>query len=489
MSQQSTNVPLEIPAKSSRSSFSSRQLEKICYRLGTSVKSGIPIAEAWENETQLLRRSKRKAFERVQAQLKAGGSLADAMAAERDFPSLLSEMVRVGEESGRLDQALLRVADHYRALVRMKRTFLQGVTWPMLQLSAAAVVVSFFFIVLHVLETRIAGLVAPDVFLMGFSPLENLVVFWAVLVGGGLALFLLVKGVKSGWFGSLPMRAAMMVPLLGSTIKELALSRFAWAFGAAVDTGMNAAKAMQLGLRSTQNRYYQSHEREIATSLAAGEDFFSALHRTDAFPADLLQAVRTGELTGELTEGLQRLSDEYQEQSSMNLRRIGQISGFGIFMTVGSVLAFSVLFMYAGYLSMVSDALSGHSLTLEQIRADQVELTRSALTAPAPSLSELDTSENGEPADEASGEEPAKPKNPIIATRDAMVKDFVENNEDFKQFESIYKTLGRYNEMTPDEFLDAIAPAPAPQPRPVPSPAPQGESAGEEGEREGSSSD
>ena len=42
-----------------------------------------------------------------------------------------------------------------------------------------------------------------------------------------------------------------------------------------------------------------------------------------------------------------------------------------------------------------------------------------------------------------------------------MVKDFVENNEDFKQIESMYETLGRFDEMTPDEFLDSIAPDPA----------------------------
>ena len=455
---------VSVPAKSSPSALTASQWEKICYRLGTSVKAGVPTAQAWANETQLLRRGVRKAFERVQAQLKAGGSLADAMSAERQFPPLLTEMVRVGEESGRLDQAFLRVADHYRAIVRMKRTFLQGVTWPVLQTMAAAAVVSVFFIVLHVLETRITGLVAPDVFLLGYSPLQNLMLFWTVLVGGGLTLFLIVKGVTSGWFGSLPMRAAMMIPLLGSTIKELALSRFAWAFGTAVDTGMNAVKAMQLGLRSTQNRYYQSREPDIATSLAAGEDFFSALHRTDAFPPDLLQTVRTGELTGELTEGLQRLSDDYQEQSALNLRRIGQITGFGIFMTVGSVLAFSVLFMYAGYLGMISDALSGHSLTLEQIRADQVELSSRPLTVDSPAT--------GDPGEEQKDEDQPN-KNPIIATRDAMVKDFVENNEDFKQIESIYQTLGRFNQMTPDEFLDSIAPNPATQQNEAPSPAPQ----------------
>jgi type II secretory pathway component PulF len=143
------------------------------------------------------------------------------------------------------------------------------VTWPVLQLAAAAAVVSLLFVGLHLLETRVAGLVAPDLFLLGLSPLENLTLFWAVLLGAGLSLFLIAKGVASGWFGSLPLRATMMIPLVGGTIKELALSRFAWAFGAAVDSGMSAVQAVRLGLSSTRNRYYESHERRIAAALGS----------------------------------------------------------------------------------------------------------------------------------------------------------------------------------------------------------------------------
>ena len=315
------------------------------------------------------------------------------------------------------------MADHYRTLVSMKRTFLQGVTRPVLQLITASAVITAFFVVLHVLQTRISGLVAPDLFMLGLSPLGNLALFWGVVMFITVGSYLVVKGIRSGWFGAIPMRIALAVPLLGGTIKTLALSRFAWAFGTAVDAGMNANKAIRLGVRSTQNRFYQVHESSISTSVADGQDFYTALRQTDAFPNDLLQAVQTGERTGELTESLERLSDDYREQSVIDLRRIGQISGFGIFVTVSTLMGFSILFMYANYLGSLSDALKGQTLTLEEIREGQQTTS-----------------------------------NPVIATRNEMVKDFVENNEDFKQIESMYKHLGNYNEMTPDEFLDGLFP-------------------------------
>ncbi len=417
----------DLPSHVGRKPLSASQLEKMCYRLGLALNAGIPTAKAWENESQLLTGKTRRAFDDVLTRVKEGTPLADAMAEENCFPPMMIEIVRVGEETGELDQAFLRIADHYRNLVRMKKTFLQGVTWPALQLMAAVTVISLFFVALHVLESRIASLRAPDVFMLGFSPLGNLALFWAVLLSLSVGLFLVVKGVRSGWFGSLPMKIAMAVPLLGSTIKTMALSRFAWSFGLAVDAGMNAQRAIRLGLRSTQNSFYKLHETAIVASIAQGKEFFRALYQTDAFPKDLLQAVQVGELTGKLTESLDRLSEDYRDQATLNLRRIGQISGFSIFMMVGSMIAFSVMVMYASYLGTMAEAMQANSLTLEEIRQGQNTTS-----------------------------------NPVIAARNEMVKEFTENNEDFKQIESIYTHLGRVNEMSPDEFLDGLFPESAP---------------------------
>src|SRR5688572_12001499 len=234
---------LHSPAKVS-SELSALQLERICYRLGASLKAGIPIPEAWGNEKSLLRGRIRQSTDKVYARLLAGETLADALVAEPCFPPLLTEMIRVGEETGQLDQTFLKMADHYRALVRMKRTFLQGVTWPILHLITATAVISVFFIVLHVLESRIRGLVAPDIFLLGLSPLGNLLLFWGALLLVTVSAYLVARGIRAGWFGSFPMRIALAVPLLGGTIKSLALSRFAWAFGKAVDAGMSAQTAI-----------------------------------------------------------------------------------------------------------------------------------------------------------------------------------------------------------------------------------------------------
>ncbi len=412
------------PAAGSRGPFkktlSTRQLEQLCHRLGRSLKAGIPIARAWENETRLHTGDLRGAFEQVQAEIADGGTAADAVAEQKCFPPMFAEMVRVGEETGRLDEALLRLADHYRNLVRMHRTMKQALTWPVLQSIAAVVVITVFFLIAARLESTMAFFRAPDVFMLGLPPLGNLILFWGIILGIAASLFVAVKGVASGWLGRLPVQMAMSMPLLGQAVRTLSLSRFAWSFGTAVESGMDAKQAIRLAVRSTQNHYYTVHEESIAEAVHQGNEFFTALDQAEAFPEELVQAVQVGELTGDLPESLDRLSDDYREQSELSLRRISQVTGFMVFSLVAALTGTAVILMYANYMGTLNEALTAPMATAEQI-------------------------EDGEKTD-----------NPIIAARNEAVRDFVENNEDYKKIQSTYEHLQNINTMTPDEFLDGF---------------------------------
>lgn len=403
-----------------RMMLSTSQLERMCHRLGRSLKAGIPIARAWQNETRLQQGPIKKAFQRVESDLAGGETAADAVGAQDCFPPMFTEMVALGEESGGLDQALLRLANHYRNLIRLRRTLLQSLTWPILQAVAVAVVISLFLLIAARLEVTMQFFRAPDIFMLGLSPLGNLGLFWAMLVGLAVILLLLVRGTACGALGQLPAQIALRMPLLGQAVRTLALSRFTWSFGTAVESGMDAGRAIRLAVRSTQNRYYTVHEEAIAETVRQGDEFYVALDETSAFPRDLIEAVQFGELTGDLSESLERLSDDYREQSELSLKRISQVTGFLIFSLAAALTGTAVILMYANYMRTLHEALQPPMAAAEQI-------------------------EQGE-----------KTTNPVIAARDEAVKDFVENSEDFKQIESIYNHLQNINTQDPNEFLDGF---------------------------------
>ena len=82
--------------------------------LGTMLKSGVPVMSALGvvGDT-MTNQAIGQAVERLGDGVKRGGTIAAGMQAQAPFPALAIHMVRVGEETGRLEDMLLKVAETF----------------------------------------------------------------------------------------------------------------------------------------------------------------------------------------------------------------------------------------------------------------------------------------------------------------------------------------------------------------------------------------
>jgi general secretion pathway protein F len=87
--------------------------------LGTMLRSGVPVLGAMAVVGDMMTNQQvGRWVERVADTVKRGGTIAAALAEHGRFPSLAVHMVRVGEETGRLEEMLLKVADTFESDVR-----------------------------------------------------------------------------------------------------------------------------------------------------------------------------------------------------------------------------------------------------------------------------------------------------------------------------------------------------------------------------------
>jgi type II secretory pathway component PulF len=104
-------------------------------RAGISVVEGIDIVQpAVGNEVVA------QAVRSMSAQIRSGGSVASVMKETRVFPPLPIQMIAVGEETGRLDQMLLRMADAFEREAATATRVMTSLLAPALILCVAAVV-------------------------------------------------------------------------------------------------------------------------------------------------------------------------------------------------------------------------------------------------------------------------------------------------------------------------------------------------------------
>jgi general secretion pathway protein F len=87
--------------------------------LGTMLKSGVPVLGAMAVVGDMMsNQAVGSAVGRVADGVKRGGTLAAGMQEHTAFPALAVHMVRVGEETGRLEEMLLKVAETFETDVR-----------------------------------------------------------------------------------------------------------------------------------------------------------------------------------------------------------------------------------------------------------------------------------------------------------------------------------------------------------------------------------
>ena len=95
------------------------EVARFARTLGTLTKSGVPILQALVLVKDIIgNRVIAKSMEEVYDKVKEGDKLSKPLSDSGIFPSLAIQMITVGEETGRLDGMILRVAENYEKMVK-----------------------------------------------------------------------------------------------------------------------------------------------------------------------------------------------------------------------------------------------------------------------------------------------------------------------------------------------------------------------------------
>jgi type II secretory pathway component PulF len=117
------------------------ELARFARILGMLFQSGVPILEAIEVTIPVLGTEVYKGeLKTIQSEIKAGRSLTSTMANENLFPAFAKDMLKVGEESGKLDDSLIKVAESYERSLEYTLKILTDLLEPILILAVGAMI-------------------------------------------------------------------------------------------------------------------------------------------------------------------------------------------------------------------------------------------------------------------------------------------------------------------------------------------------------------
>lgn len=109
--------------------------------LGTLLSNNVPLLVALENAGETARNPRVSgALAKVRGDVERGKAISESLKESGEFPSLVTQMISVGERTGKLSEILLRVSDYYEREIDIKLKGLTAIIEPVMIVAMGLVV-------------------------------------------------------------------------------------------------------------------------------------------------------------------------------------------------------------------------------------------------------------------------------------------------------------------------------------------------------------
>lgn len=303
-----------------RRGLSANQLNLVTRQFAVLLEAGLTIEHSLNALIeQVESENERDVLAAVRSDILAGHTLARALEKHPDtFPEIYRTMVSAGEQSGHLNEVLLRLADYLEARRALRQKIGLALIYP-------AIISVVAFLVMLALLT----FVVPQVVSVFRDTHQTLPLLTRALLASSGALraygiYLLALAVLAvlGFRRALRrpdfrfrfQRALLRLPLLGRLLRAVNTARLASTLAILVGSGVPLLTALRAGAGVVGNLPMRRALEEAAQKVAEGGSLSRALEREKIFPPLFIHLIASGEASGRLQQMFERAAAQQTQE-------------------------------------------------------------------------------------------------------------------------------------------------------------------------------
>lgn len=296
--------------------------------LATFVSAGLPLLQGLQSLAQSERRTRSRALvEDLVKRIQAGHSLNGALAAHPgSFSPLYLALVDAGESTGKLDVILNELARMLESELDLKTKIREAAAYPVILCLAMVGVVTLLLVkVIPVFvpiftEAGVALPVPTRILLRVSGVIAHAWPAAIAVVIAGVIAYRAFHRTKAG--GPALDRAILRLPLLGGLAYKMALARFFYTLRLSLQAGINVIQALRFSGNVMGNLWLSYAVGQTERAVRIGQDLQTSLAHAGVFPPLVLRMVAVGEQSGSLVECLEKVSQFYEKEIPMEVKRI-----------------------------------------------------------------------------------------------------------------------------------------------------------------------
>ncbi|MCP4366260.1 MAG: type II secretion system F family protein [Planctomycetes bacterium] len=305
-----------------------REIITFTHHLSTVLSAGIPILQGLED---LVEQTEDARFRNILAEtrddVKGGSSLSDAMAKHPEaFSELYVNLLKAGEASGEVDRVLAEIARFLEWQEEMTANVKQITIYPTVVFGAIVLLVGYLFAFVFPTFTKIltqlnVPLPLPTLIVISISNfMKNY--WWLLLIGIAGVITTIKVILRYPWGRYAFDRFKLGIPIFGTLLRKIALSRFAHFMALLYSAGVDILESLTVVERVVGNEVIARVIRDAREQVKAGRRLSEPLRASKQFPPMVVRMVEIGEISGQLDKTLLKVSEFYDREIPQTVKKV-----------------------------------------------------------------------------------------------------------------------------------------------------------------------
>lgn len=316
------------------------------------LKAGIPVIQALEIIIQNTRRGiLREIVAKAAVNIRNGMQISEAFSsAQIPFHKIYKASLMAGEKSGHLEQILEKFNIYLGKISNLRRKTVSSLTYPIILLlfMISMVLVIAIFIIPKFsafFDNMDARLPAMTLFFIATTQYlkENIVPFLAATI----LAYAAIRTIEH--FNPRVIiidQAKLKIPFLGRIIHENAIAVFARTLAILISGGIPVPESAEIAVETFANKFYYSQVRDIPEKIRQGNLLSGVLEEIAIIPRILVEMIRVGETSGNLTAVLDESAEYYERSIDSKINALISLIEPVIIILLGMVIAVMLVSVY-----------------------------------------------------------------------------------------------------------------------------------------------
>jgi type IV pilus assembly protein PilC len=324
------------------------------------IKAGVPLPKSLEMLSSQANNPKlKKVLLEVRNDIIKGKKLSDALAERPDvFSELFCNMIKVGEETGNLEQVLKNLNDQMEKTYKLKARVKGALIYPVVIIIA---MMGIGILMLVTVVPRLSqtfddlGIELPFTTRLIVKMAGIMTDFWYFFVIAFIFLAIVIRlAMKTSKGGNIIDKAVLKIPVISSIIKGSNTAYTARTLSALINSGVPIVKSLKIVSKTLDNHFFREAANEAAKEVKKGTKLSEAIAPySSLYPFSFSEMIAVGEETGETSEILEKLADFSEDEVDNLTKNLTSVIEPVIMIIIGTAVGFFAVSMIQPMYSML----------------------------------------------------------------------------------------------------------------------------------------